>query len=1123
MRWEVNRVVLFTESLTTAVLKRKVFFRWPVGVLATAVWLLATGGMAPCARGQSPGAVAGATFGLAVADGTHPFANSGYYLLMPGNAGNSYQIVNLLGTTNSGGSYSYAANGATGQLNLSDTLAGEMTAALLFGDTYYGTYTTTQTASGGQQHGDFILFNGQSPGSLAGKTLVCTINDGAEPFAASGTASLTLAASGNTYTITGDGAGVLDSSGTYSYVRANAATSKVLLTDSRTGDTTAWFAFSDDWSGSFGITLSSSGGYQVGDFQVLDTTPPTISITSPRNGQRWSNEVFTVTGHAGDNAGVAYVLYSLNGSDWLVATSTNDWNDWTSDIILEPGTNIVSACAVDNGGNASITNTVGLVYVVSAPLSLQTRGKGSIAPNYNNVRLQIGVNYTITASAAAGYSFANWLDDGGGIITNRPALTFNMQPRLALTANFADVARPTVAIAAPASGQRLSNSLFTVSGRATDNDLVAQVYYSLNNSDWAAAASGNNWANWTASPELVPGNNRLRAYAVDASGNVSLTNSVDFTYVLSAPLSVHTNGRGKIAPALNGSLLPIGQRFTLIATPLNGFSFTNWTDGDGNILTNRPVLSFVMASNLAITANFIDAAKPTLSISKKQTGISTTSEFITIGGRAADNDAVAGVLFSINGGNWNEATTLNHWADWTIILDLVPGTNVLSAYAIDNSGNLSATSTVRIIFTTAPASLSGFVAAVVPDGFRSFDLSFGPKNFGQFSADTNNVNGVGSYSYARLTPSTGRLKLNYTAPPLAANAGLQDFTLYFATPKSARFTNNTSAGSGDITFATTSSLTMTSLVKKAIYYVNGQGRGKSTFFNLGKYYVTNLLNGETYVGTTLAYTKFSPVTTLLKQTGSNGLIYTVARYLGTNYGTAYTERYGLDGTYLGSDTGVFGFGSLRPGGTAPASLVNRSLAISANSGFFKLAFANDTFSQQSPAVDFENGVGSYAYELAGPNSGNLALLYAAPADLAGGTSSTLLNFFAPNLAYLINADSTVSAAVLSSSTNFTLASPVDKVLSATNAANGLVSQFQLLSDGTFTVNGDWAATGSHALNAYSPETDMVQLTFADGPFAGTYGWLQLNYGSTTGGSYKLSIFDGGNVLLDAQRGNFGQQ
>ena len=42
----------------------------------------------------------------------------------------------------------------------------------------------------------------------------------------------------------------------------------------------------------------------------------------------------------------------------------------------------------------------------------------------------------------------------------------------------------------------------------------------------------------------------------------------------------------------------------LTANAQSGFAFTNWTDGSGNLLTNRATLQFTMVTNLALTANF---------------------------------------------------------------------------------------------------------------------------------------------------------------------------------------------------------------------------------------------------------------------------------------------------------------------------------------------------------------------------------------------------------------------------------------------------------------------------------------------------------------------------------------
>lgn len=54
---------------------------------------------------------------------------------------------------------------------------------------------------------------------------------------------------------------------------------------------------------------------------AADYTRPTITITSPRPGQRWSNEVILVTGRATDNVSVGEVMLSLNGEDYAAIES----------------------------------------------------------------------------------------------------------------------------------------------------------------------------------------------------------------------------------------------------------------------------------------------------------------------------------------------------------------------------------------------------------------------------------------------------------------------------------------------------------------------------------------------------------------------------------------------------------------------------------------------------------------------------------------------------------------------------------------------------------------------------------------------------------------------------------
>ena len=169
------------------------------------------------------------------------------------------------------------------------------------------------------------------------------------------------------------------------------------------------------------------------------------------------------------------------------------------------------------------------------------------------------------------------------------------------------------------------------------------------------------------------------------------------------PLSVQIFGLGtsnpkwgSIRPNNSGRmLLPVNENSTLTAKASPGFAFANWTDGSGNLLTNSATLQFTMATNLTLRANFVDVTRPTLSIMTPSANQQVTNGAFTVAGLAGDNQAVSTVYFSLNGSGWTPAWTGNNWRNWTASLALVPGTNNVRAYAVDNSGNFSTINSVE--------------------------------------------------------------------------------------------------------------------------------------------------------------------------------------------------------------------------------------------------------------------------------------------------------------------------------------------------------------------------------------------------------------------------------------------
>jgi uncharacterized repeat protein (TIGR03803 family) len=172
------------------------------------------------------------------------------------------------------------------------------------------------------------------------------------------------------------------------------------------------------------------------------------------------------------------------------------------------------------------------------------------------------------------------------------------------------IAPPILTITTPKPNQRVTVGQLNAAGTATKGlSPVRAVYFQLNGGAWTEASTANSFATWYYdSLSLLADTNIFSAYALDESGYYSKTNTVKFTYYVTTPLTVTTNGKGTIAPNYNKAKLQVGATYSMTAKPAKGYAFEDWTDGFGNILTNKPALKFMMASNLALTAKFEQSA-----------------------------------------------------------------------------------------------------------------------------------------------------------------------------------------------------------------------------------------------------------------------------------------------------------------------------------------------------------------------------------------------------------------------------------------------------------------------------------------------------------------------------------
>lgn len=219
---------------------------------------------------------------------------------------------------------------------------------------------------------------------------------------------------------------------------------------------------------------------------VVESVAPTLTITSPKTGQRWSNSVVTLSGTAGDNTGIATVWCRANSDPWVKADGTTAWS---AALTLNAGANTLQAYAVDLAGNNSGTASITVTYVLADKLGVAVTGQGTLTPNYSGALLEVGKSYKVTAKSAAGQIFSHWEDETGAVVSRSAIWTFTMRNGLALKAVF--IPNPFIPTKGsyaglaynPAAINHTSSGLFTANltdkGKFSAKVLWAGVSYSL--------------------------------------------------------------------------------------------------------------------------------------------------------------------------------------------------------------------------------------------------------------------------------------------------------------------------------------------------------------------------------------------------------------------------------------------------------------------------------------------------------------------------------------------------------------------------------------------------------------------------------------------------------------------
>jgi hypothetical protein len=396
-----------------------------------------------------------------------------------------------------------------------------------------------------------------------------------------------------------------------------------------------WASFSDKNVGTgktVTVTSININGTDAGNYTVADDTTNTTASINPRSLAVTANNFSRAYGAA--NPTFTGVISGLQSCDYITATyacsATNNSPVGSQysiiPTIVDTNNYLANYTATTTNGTLTVVMAIDtlaprLVITSHADLQEVTTNRVTLSGTASDAGLgdsgikSVTVNGLPAANGTANSNnVANWsrvVNLSPGTNTIKVVATDNA-PAHNSTSNvvhvISDMVRPTCLVTSPFLNQRWSNAVITVKGRAQDNLQVAGVWCQTNGFWSYASPSNGTWANWTVDVALVPGLNMVRAYAVDAAGNRSLTNTVSFTYVATDRLTLVTTGKGTLSPNYSNALLEVGKTYTITATPGSGYVLSNWTGtvlGVPVVSSNTSRLSFVMRSNLVLEADFI--------------------------------------------------------------------------------------------------------------------------------------------------------------------------------------------------------------------------------------------------------------------------------------------------------------------------------------------------------------------------------------------------------------------------------------------------------------------------------------------------------------------------------------
>jgi chitinase len=385
---------------------------------------------------------------------------------------------------------------------------------------------------------------------------------------------------------------------------------------------------------------------------VKDSTPPSVSLTSPGNSATVSETVAIKAG-ADDNIGVARVEFYANGgliSASNVAPYSCNWDTKSE----SNGNYILSAKAYDAAGNVGLSSNISVTVnntvadttapTVTAFATPSVATSQTVSITTFTASDNIGVmGYLITesstppspsasgwvSSAPSSYSAASagshtlypWAKDAAGNVS-----AIHGSP-ITIVISLPDTTAPTVtafAVPSVATSQTVSVTTFTAS------DSIGVTGYLITESNTPPSSNASGWVSSAPNSYSAAsvGSHTLYPWAKDAAGNVSAVHGSPITIVISLPDTTAPTVTAFAIPSSSGTLTVSVTNFTAtdnvaVTDYMISENATLPSNSDARWTSGHPVsYTFATAGNKTLYAWVKDAAGNVSAVVSANTTIS---------------------------------------------------------------------------------------------------------------------------------------------------------------------------------------------------------------------------------------------------------------------------------------------------------------------------------------------------------------------------------------------------------------------------------------------------------------------------------------------------------------------